>query len=598
MTTDPVIATDLAQLRREELARREERRRAREKGAVPALRARRREALSRVGGPASPDMPDEESVAPTAESGTTADLPPLSPRILAALERAAVEANDSGFVEAALLRAAPAPDPQVALAHEVRELLSRVAPLRALTHLVELAAGGLPVLGASDLGRAESLCGGCPPEPAVDPQHVDAWQLHLEAAAAAGYAELPLTVWQRLAERLPLPVVDDLIDGGALQRSLAPHTWSERTQRVRYIIARLSPERLEDPEVVELEWEDEECRRILRSGGGVLPIEGRHDEWSLRSALLGGELDALDEIAPRVDRLPAALADLVMSLQEVRRGSPVGPRLGQDFSLFGLLEDCLPEARLISGSTAFHYWAGTRRMYRLLDDVHWSLACEPDRLPETARATLQQALALRSAGAWGSAARADREARVVQAYLYFLHSGPKDRDRLDQGIGLLEEVLKRGGSRRGGVGGEQRRRMRELSELLQSLRSKSKPQEVLNPYLALCVEHGSTEWRQGWRDLRNQVGTGQLEYINGAKDRIKRSETARRLGNESEALYAVPLDERFLWVPDARNDVLQPGPRPLERRTLASSEEERQWAATEAARELIGRCVTGTRNDH
>ncbi|MFI8352192.1 hypothetical protein [Streptomyces cyaneofuscatus] len=544
-------------------------------------------------------MPDAERAATMTEAGRTAELPPLSQRILAALERAAAAVNDAGFVGAARLRAACALDPQAALADEVRELLSRAAPLPALAHLVELAACGLPVLGENDLGRAEVLVAGSPPAHAVIPDHADAsWQLHLEASAAEGYAELPTSAWQRLVARLPLAVVDDLIDRGALHPSLAPHTWSERTERVRYVIARLTPEHLEDAEVTELEWEHEECRRILRSGGGVRPIEGQHDEWSLRSALLGGELDALDEVEPDADRFPVALADLVMSLQEVRRGGPVGRRLGQDRSLFGLLEDCQPGGRLISGSTAFHYWAGTRRMYQLLDDVHWSMACEPGRLREAARATLQQALALRSAESRGAAGRADREARAVQAYLHFLHASPNDRDRFDQGIGLLEEVLKRGGSHRGGVSGEQRHRMRDLSELLQSLRSKSKPREVLNPYLALCVEHGSTEWRQGWRDLRNQVETSQLEYINGAKDRIKRSETARRLGQDPEAFYALPLDERFLWVPDARNDVLQPAPKPLERRTSTSTKAERHWTATEAAREIVGRCVTGTRNDH
>jgi hypothetical protein len=137
-----------------------------------------------------------------------------------------------------------------------------------------------------------------------------------------------------------------------------------------------------------------------------------------------------------------------------------------------------------------------------------------------------------------------------------------------------------------------------LSELLQSLRRKSKPHDVLNPYLALCVEHGATEWRQGWRDLRKQVAAERLEYINGAKDRIKRIETARRLGDEPESVYALPLNEQFLWVPDVRSDVLQPAARPMGRRTDASGEEEQSWAAPEAAREIIGRCAAGSRNDH
>lgn len=75
----------------------------------------------------------------------------------------------------------------------------------------------------------------------------------------------------------------------------------------------------------------------------------------------------------------------------------------------------------------------------------------------------------------------------------FLYARPGERDRLDQGIGLLEDVLKRGGKQRGGVDGRQRHRPRSLSELLQSLGFKSKPREVLNPYLALCMTDESVD---------------------------------------------------------------------------------------------------------
>jgi hypothetical protein len=276
----------------------------------------------------------------------------------------------------------------------------------------------------------------------------------------------------------------------------------------------------------------------------------------------------------------------------------VDGRLGRERSLFGLLEDCVPEGRLISGTTPFHHWAGTRRLYRLLDDMHWAMACEPDQTEQAVHAALQQAAALRNPESHGSAGLADREARAVQAYLIFLHARPGDRDRLDQGVGLLEDVLKRGGRRRGGVDGVQRKRLRLLSELLQALRLKSKPHAVLNPYLALCVEHGSTEWQQGWRDLRRQVATEQVEYINGAKDRIRRMETARRLGEDPEVLYEIPLNERFLWVPDDRSEVLQPGPRPLERRTGPSDAQDQSWTATEVAREIIGRSAGRLRNSH
>ncbi|WP_200420503.1 hypothetical protein [Streptomyces sp. Y2F8-2] len=496
-------------------------------------------------------------------------------------------------------RASLTADPLRAVASDAVELLSRAAPLSALGHLLDLAAGGLPILTEEDRVRAEAIRSGRLPAPETQPGSVDAWQLHLEATEAKGRAVLSAAAWQRLIERLPLPVVDDLIDQGTLRRNTAPDTWPEQTDRVRYVIARLDPGRLSDADVEALHWWDEACRRILEAGGTVDAVDGRHGEWSLRSALLNGEVSVLDAVQAYGDReLPPDLADLVVSLRRIRQGGQVDGRLGRDRSLFGLLEDCLPEDRLISGSTPFHYWAGTRRLYQLLDDIHWAMACEPEQTDHVLGAALQQAATLRNWESHGAAGAADREARAVQAYLTFLRARPGDSDRLDRGIGLLEDVLKRGGRRRGGVDGTQRRRMRALSDLLQSLRFKGKPRDVLNPYLALCVEHGSIEWGQGWRDLRRQVPTEQLEYINGAKDRIRRIETARRLGEEAEPLYEIPLDEMSLWVPDDRSELLQPRPRPLTRRTEPSNEEEKSCTASEAAREIIGRCAGRLRNDH
>jgi hypothetical protein len=591
MTTESAASVDLDELRRAELERREQRRLARESGGIAPLRAQRRSNGSGV--------PAEARGAAVVDESVTEPVR-LPTRVSHVLQRVVEEAGEEpAFLDRMTARAAEAPEPLRAVAAEAVVLLNRLGSLPALGHLLDLANGGLPVLAEEDRARAEALRSSRPPAPATQPRHVDAWQLHLEAEEAQGRAVLSTEAWQRLVERLPLPVVDDLIDQGDLPRNLAPHTWPQQTDRLRYVTARLEPGRLSDADVAALAWRDEACRRTLEAGDTVDPVDGRHDEWSLRSALLAGEVSALDEVRAHGDLgLPLELSNFVLSLQRVRQGGPVDGPLGRDRSLFGLLEDCIPEGRLISGGTPFHYWAGTRRLYRLLDDMHWAMACEPEQTEQVLRAALQQAAALRNPEPRGAAGSADREARAVQAYLTFLHARPGDRDRLDQAVGLLEDVLKRGGRRRGGVDGTQKYRMRALSELLQSLRLKGKPRDVLNPYLVLCVEHGSTEWGQGWRDLRRQVPAAQLEYINGAKDRIRRTETARRLGEEAEILYEIPLNERFLWVPDDRSELLQPSAKPLERRTQPSTEKEKSWTANEAAREIIGRCAGRLRNDH
>ncbi|NUV60432.1 hypothetical protein [Streptomyces sp. CAI-85] len=582
---------ELDKLRHEELQRREQRRLARENGSSAPLRGRR---CSQGDG-----RPAEGHSAVAAEQSATEPLR-LPTRVSHVLRRVLEEAGEPpDLLDRVAARAGEAPEPLRAVAADAFVLLSRLEPLPALGYLLDLASGGIPVLVEEDRSRAEAIRSGRLPAPSTQPGHVDAWQLHLEAHEAQGRATLSTESWQRLVERLPLPVVDDLIDRRSLPRGLAPHTWLAQSERVRYVTARLEPGRLSDADVAALDWRDEACRRALAEGDTVDPVDGRHDEWSLRSALLAGDVSALDEADAYADLdLPLELDDLVRSLRHVRRGGPVDGRLGRDRSLFGLLEDCVPAGRLISGSTPFHHWAGTRRLYRILDDMHWAMACEPEQVEPAVRAALQQAAALRNPEPRGAAGSADREARAVQAYLTYLHARPGDRDRLDQAVGLLEDVLKRGGKRRGGVDGPQKRRLRTLSELLQALRLKGKPHDVLNPYLALCVEHGSSEWGQGWRDLRRQVPSAQLEYINGAKDRIRRIETAERLGQTPEILYEIPVSERFLWVPDDHAELLHPGPRPLERRTHPSTVEEKSWTAAEAAREIIGRCAGRLRTDH
>ncbi|MFJ6539572.1 hypothetical protein [Streptomyces sp. NPDC091385] len=591
MATDPAAVVPLEELRRAEAERREQRRRARESGDAAPLRARRRPATGDTGARLLATVAAEEPVPEPVR---------LPARVVHVLERVAEELGESpDVVDGLAARAASAAEPLRSVALGAVELLGGMAALAALRHLLDLASGGLPVLTEADRDRAEAIRSGRLGPPPGEPESVDAWQVHLEAVEAQGHAVLPTAAWQRLVERLPLSVVDDLIDLGQLRGATGPHTWPEQTDRVRYVTARLAPERLEDADVEALDWRDEARRRVLVAGGAVEPVDGRHDEWSVRSALLSGDVSVLDVLdAQGHEPFPFDVADLLRSLRRVRQGEGVDGRLGHDRSLFGLLEDCVPDGRLISGRTAFHYWAGTRRLYRLLDDVHWSMACEPQETDHLVRLTLQQAAVLRNAEVRGAAGSADREARVVQAYLAFLSARPGDRDRLDQSVGLLEDILKRGGKRRGGVEGTTRRRMSDLSELLQALRFKKKPRDVLNPYLALCVEHGSTEWGQGWRDLRRQVPTEQLEYINGAKDRIRRIETARRLGDEAEPLYELPLNERFLWVPDDRSPLLEPGPRSLDRRSAPSTPQEQSWTADEAAREIIGRSAARLRNDH
>ncbi|MFI2036118.1 hypothetical protein ACH470_15875 [Streptomyces bottropensis] len=576
---------DLEELRRREMAQRARRRQARERGEIPVLSARFRKTAS----------PSENVATPSPQSEPVT----LSARADRALRRMAQEAGVPDLFVEVLARAGAADDPPAVVVEAVREHLLDRPPLLALRYLAELAHGGLPTLTDDELSQSEALLAERLPAPPSSPAHPDAWQIHLEAVEAAGRGVLSGEAWHRLAGTLPLPVLDDFIDAGTFDRRVLPALRGLES-REAYLVARLAPEELTEAELSVLGWQDETKRRALHRGEAIAPLEGCHDQWSLRSALLGGETAGLDPATITLAAgkpLPSALAQFLQSLQSIRRGGALDRELGNDRGLFAVLEDWLPQGRLIAGRAAFHYWAGTRRLYRLLDELHWAMAVEPETVPDTLRGVVQQASALRNEQGGATAGRADREARVVLAYVYFLTARPGERDRLDHAVGLLEELIRRGAGRPGGLGGQTRSALKRLSALLQALRQKHKPQDVLNPYLALCVEHGSTEWRHGWRNLRRQVSGERLEDINSAKDRIQRLDAAKRLGAPSEPLYAMPLDERFLWVPPERSPLLYPPAQPLERRTNTSTEEELQWSASEAARELIGRSAGSTRNN-
>ncbi|MER8235212.1 hypothetical protein [Streptomyces sp. NPDC094049] len=587
MSLESVDEASTEELRQIEREKRRQRRLARERGETPALRARRRAV-----------NPGDLGVAGAAPDASPAPLV-LPARLVTILDRVGGEAGAADRFHDVLMRAGGLSDPMEYVANAVRESISAAfPPLSALAHLADLTTAGMPVFSDDESLRAEAILTGRLPAPPVDPSELNSWQLLLEAHEAGTRAVLSKGAWRRLVHKLPLAVVDDLIDSGRLDARADLASWPDHDDRSRYITARVSPGALGASDVKALAWTSELRRRAVVEGAEVLPVDGRHDEWSLRSALLKGDVNALDQAGPLSDtHFPPDLSRLARSLQAVRRGAAVEPELGHEPGLFFLLEVCLPNDRLVSGSSKFHSWAGTRRLYRLLDEAHWAMAAEPDVAPDVLRSVVEQAVALRNEKEGAGAGKADREARAVLSYVYFLTARPGDRDRLDRAVGLLEEVLMRGTRRRGGVDPRARRRMIVLSDLLQALRQKSRPHDVLNPYLALSVEHGSSEWRHGWRNLRGQVPAEQLEYINNAKDRVQRREMAGRMGKEAEILYELPLDEQFLWIPRVHSPVLEPGIRPLERRTDPSTSEERNWTASEAARDIVSRSRI-MREDH
>lgn len=559
------------ELRAQERARREQRSRARSRGELPPLQASRRSPLS------------EGTLVPSAEGlveqSVVVEVPSrgISPRLRAVLARLNIDADVEPLAEAALA------------------VIRTLTPLGGVRALVDLTGAGLELLDERMLVRAEALAADRLPLPPVDATEGEAqtekesvddrWRLHLETQAVGQRALLSPRAWQRLATRLPLPIVDDLVDAGQFNSRDFSAALRGDTDRALYLRARITPAQLTDDELDRLGWHDELCRRALVSGGSLPPSGDGLDAWRFRAALRNGDASVITDLSPgQHSSLPSDLQRLVGYLKAVRAGATVPKELLNDRGLWCLLEQFLPSDRLVDGSAPFHRWAGVRRMHQLLLDGHRLMHSAADDADLLVKQAVEQAVVLRNHGA-GSlwAGRADREARNVLAYLRFLCAGPADGHHLEHGISLLEDVARR----RDGTPRVVRDRVRRNIDVLNGLRTTRKPREVLNPYLACGVEHRAPEWRGAWSGLRRTLAGEALEAVNDAKDRIQRQETAERKGSRVTLFFALPLEPRHWRLPQDRSLVLEPPARPMRRRSAPSTEAEREWTAVIVATDIV-----------
>jgi hypothetical protein len=137
-------------------------------------------------------------------------------------------------------------DPLSATIETDRELLGR---------------GLLPGQLASEVAAGlDAIAGDAPAVPAVV-THVPA---NVRVMLARSEPR-PGIVRQEDVERIPLPLVDDLVEAGALDGATAV-AGSSSPNRSMYMRARFAPERLNDAEVKRLEHTDERVRRAFRFG--------------------------------------------------------------------------------------------------------------------------------------------------------------------------------------------------------------------------------------------------------------------------------------------------------------------------------------------
>ncbi|KWW97646.1 hypothetical protein TH66_19035 [Carbonactinospora thermoautotrophica] len=482
------------------------------------------------------------------------------------------------------------PDAFVAYAAEAEDSIGALAALLRATR------AGLPVLPANLIARARHLAEGKdePWQVASDPEFDGpAWLLHRQVSALAfGVRRIDETYLRSILATAPLPFVDDLIDQRIIQGDVTELIHELESTRRDYLLARLSPGKLDDDALARLGWSDEQRRRALLEGDEVPPEPDGHDLWSALAALRDGGWSALDDLG---DLVPAEDRPVVAALHQAHLSGQVDAALAADRTLWPLLESVLPEEKPIRPLTAFHAWAGMRRAYELLVDGHAAQPHNPRGNPQLLNQAYAQAKLLMTRTLPKKAWLLRLEAGNLLAYL--LAFGSRLAEAKDLLISLREDY--RNGAKKRMVPNTAWAALKANLSLLnkwserQYVTREEVREEAMNPYFVLGLPHGSPEWNRRWAQLRRSLDTDGKIVINRAKDRIKASAQAGR----SLPFFAVPLDMAALRAPENATGLLRPAPRPLPRRTDRPSPEEQAWSRRAAATELLARLRDRRRQD-
>ncbi|WP_326755880.1 hypothetical protein OIE73_33465 [Streptomyces hirsutus] len=390
------------------------------------------------------------------------------------------------------------------------------------------------------------------------------WQVYQDDRRLMG-TNLQALRQRALLARLPRPLLDDYID----EEWIGAVPEHDGTSRAAYFRARLDPASLTDEEMDLLAWPLERERR--EAGPGTEPGRDWPQDWRLLVRLQANDAKAVTE--EWTDLLPPT-QKLLGALREVRRTGEVPDDLVADELLWVLLERIHPGVRSASNKK-FNGWIGVRTLIRAVRQMHRALLRGDDETAEQRRSVaLTMAARLRHHSQpvrW--------EARNVQAYL---RAGQETTESLK----LLEQDAEGRPPARDQLGGGAVAALRKNRSFLED-RPRGDRDQLLNPYLVLGVLEGTDDWKKAWRALRKELDDSGRVRINRAKDMIEKAERERQ-----EALrFAVPLAPHRWEDPIGTSHRLELPPEPLQRLTQPSTDSDRAWSRTEAAREIITRAT-------
>ncbi|WP_374776515.1 hypothetical protein OG756_30880 [Streptomyces sp. NBC_01310] len=443
------------------------------------------------------------------------------------------------------------------LASDVLEASARLEPFEAVALLVEAADHGLPVADPVATARARALLKDDPLPLPGEPE--TSWQVYQDERRLQEF-QLPAGRQKPLLSVLPIPVLDDFIDEEWITAAPEP----DGSPRTAYLRARLVPEALSDGELSLLNWRLERERR--EAGPGSEPGPAWPDSWSLLLRLQQGDAQAVEEDWPV---LPRTVRELLNELRTVSETGRVSRHLAEDQALWPLLERLAPEAR--SESKEFYGWLAVRRLLRALRHLHRAEIRGDQELAE-----VQRQAAWDLTGHLAFASQAVRwEAQNARAYL---SAGPDPAEAAR----CLAHDAESHPPRQQELGDAAVSRLLGNRSFLERHRPSDRDR-LVNPYLVLGVEDGSTEWKRSWRALRRELDESGCVRINQAKDAI---ESAQREDRDAERLV-IPLAPHRWADPTAVSHRLGLPAEPVERATEPPSESDREWARAAAAREII-----------
>ncbi|MFE1173111.1 hypothetical protein [Streptomyces sp. NPDC058773] len=358
----------------------------------------------------------------------------------------------------------------------------------------------------------------------------------LSAFAADGAAAFPPRLLPRVLPWMPLSVLDDLIEAGAVGPEHQPWQYRAEEPEHTYLKARLVPEQITAEQATSLEWPAWQRRNAFLAGGEPLPSIG--DVYDLLERVADGDASVVKELERNLPR------DLVLRLRRLLDGVDVGNwdrDIWEDRGLWRLIFSLWePKAAVNPARSPLHALMALRQAYDLL--------CMNDLV--RASSQIDKLMSFETAD---SAYRA--EVLNFHAYTLLL------REDLEAATVVLQEIS---GSPEPA---ESNLRMIERRRAV----PRNDRGAASNPYLDLGLPHAAPSWETRYRDLRREHvhDVDVSAQLNSAMKRIRVAER----DEDWSGFFVLPLDPGRFALPDEVPVTLVPPLAPLTRRTTPLSPE-------------------------